>query len=73
MDEIDKLIIELSKENDLNSWVKGVNTINEENRNQNAGDKNAKDNYLKIESFDDFKNMKQKFILSFIEKSENAN
>ncbi|MBQ9491279.1 MAG: hypothetical protein IJU86_00675 [Firmicutes bacterium] len=67
------MIIELSKENDLNSWVKGVNTINEENRNQNAGDKNAKDNYLKIESFDDFKNMKQKFILSFIEKSENAN
>ena len=66
MDEIDKLIIELSKENDLNSWVKGVNTINEENRNQNAGDKNAKDNYLKIESFDDFKNMKQKFILIFI-------
>ena len=71
MDKVEKLIIELSQENDLNNWVKGVNTINEENRNENAGDKNAKDNYLKIESFDAFKNMKKNSILSFIKNSEN--
>ena len=73
VDEIDKLIASIGYCNDteLNNWVKGVNTINEENRNQNADDENAKDNYLEIKSFDDFKNMKKKSIVSFIEKSKN--
>ena len=72
MDKVDKLIIGLSKDENLNNWVTGVNTKNEDERNKNAKDKNANDNYLEIKSFDAFKNMKKNSILSFIEKSENT-
>ncbi|MBQ9491278.1 MAG: hypothetical protein IJU86_00670 [Firmicutes bacterium] len=75
VDEVDKLIagIEYCNSTELNNWVKGVNTINEENRNQNADDENANYNYLEITSFDDFKNMKKNSIVSFIQRSKNAN
>ena len=75
VDEVDKLIASIGYQNDkeLNNWVKGVNTINEEDRNEIAEDENANDNYLEITSFDDFKNMKKNSIVSFIEKSKNAN
>ena len=73
VDEIDKLIASIGYCNDteLNNWILGINTKKEENRNKNAGDENAKDNYLEIESFDAFKNMKKNSILSFIKNSKN--
>lgn len=70
IDEVDRLIadIEYFHPDEINNWVKYVNTINDEDQNEIAAD-----HYLTIDNSDSLVKMKQDSILSFIKNSENAN